>query len=242
MVELILVRHGESVGNVASADAYSDEQEVIDVACRDADVPLSETGVEQSRALGDGLRAMRARPDAVWCSPYVRAQETARIALDSAGLKLPIRLDERLRDRELGVLDRLTMRGIRARYPDEAERRRWLGKFYHRPPGGESWADLALRMRSLLADVDRLEDGRRVLVVCHDAMVVVTRYVCEGLSESDVLEITRTSAIRNVSVTRLRRPTGEGEWTLDLFNDVSHLDKHDVPVTRHPGAPDVVPR
>src|SRR4028119_1391295 len=155
MVELILVRHGESVGNVASADAYSDEQEVIDVACRDADVPLSETGAEQSRGLGDGLRAMPAPPDAVWCSPYVRAQETARIALESAGLDLPIRLDARPRARELGVLERLTMRGVQARFPDEAERRRWLGKFYHRPPGGESWADVALRLRTLIPEVDQ---------------------------------------------------------------------------------------
>jgi broad specificity phosphatase PhoE len=44
-------------------------------------------------------------------------------------LDLPIRVDERLRDRELGVLDLLTMQGVKARFPQEAERRRWLGKF-----------------------------------------------------------------------------------------------------------------
>ena len=36
-------------------------------------------------------------------------------------------------------------------YPDEAKRRDLLGKFYYRPPGGESWADVALRIRSVLA-------------------------------------------------------------------------------------------
>ncbi|HYO31623.1 MAG TPA: histidine phosphatase family protein [Nocardioidaceae bacterium] len=243
-VELVLTRHGESLGNVAAAKAEADEAEFIEVLARDADVELSDTGQEQARSLGALLKKWSPDqlPQSVWSSPYRRAADTGRLALDAAGLDLPLRIDERLRDRELGVLDRLTTRGVEARFPEEAARRRWLGKFYHRPPGGESWADLALRMRSLLADVDRVEDGRRVLLVCHDAMVVVTRYVCEGLSESDVLDITRTTAIRNVSVTRLRRPSGEGEWTLDLFNDVSHLEKQDVPVTRHPGVPDVAPR
>ena len=45
----------------------------------------------------------------------------------------------------------MTGAGIREQYPDEAQRRDLLGKFYYRPPGGESWADVALRIRSLLA-------------------------------------------------------------------------------------------
>jgi broad specificity phosphatase PhoE len=241
MVELILVRHGESVGNVAAARAYDDGAEMVDVACRDADVPLSDTGAEQSRALGDGLRGLPAAPDAVWCSPYVRAQETARIALESAGLDLPIRLDERLRDRELGVLDRLTMRGVQARYPEEAERRRWHGKFYHRPPGGESWADVGLRLRTLIPELDRVADGQRVLVVCHDAVVLLIRYICEHLREHDVLELTSGDSVRNVSITRLVR-VEEHRWELRGFNDVSHLRDEPAPVTEHSGAPDVHPR
>ena len=76
------------------------------------------------------------------------------------------RLDERLRDRELGILDRLTSAGVEARFLEEGERRRWLGKFYYRPPGGESWADVVLRLRSLLADLDREHPGQEVLLVC----------------------------------------------------------------------------
>jgi broad specificity phosphatase PhoE len=135
MVELILVRHGRASANVASADAYSDEQEVIDVACRGTPTFLCRRQVSSSHGrLGrrPAGAAGTARRGVVLA---VRAG-----AADGGGSRgtLPAsscrsRLDERLRDRELGVLDRLTMRGIRARYPDEAERRRWLGKFYHRP-------------------------------------------------------------------------------------------------------------
>jgi broad specificity phosphatase PhoE len=242
-VELSLVRHGESLGNVAAAEAEAAQAEVIEVPVRDADVALSPAGEEQARALGALFASWAPEqvPDSVWSSPYKRAFDTATIALDVAGLDSAMRVDERLRDRELGILDRLTTRGVEARYPEEAARRRWLGKFYHRPPGGESWVDLVLRVRSLMGDLDRVEDGRRVLVSCHDAMVLIFRYVCEGLTEADILEIARANPIRNVSLTRLQRPSGAGAWTCVEFNDVSHLQDQGVPVTKHPGDPHVRP-
>lgn len=235
-VGLVLVRHGESVGNVAAEAARAARAEVIDVPSRDADVGLSPTGVEQARSWGRALAGESPDEpfDAVWCSPYRRARETAEVALEEAGLDLAVRVDERLRDRELGVLDRLTGAGVRARFPEEAARRQWLGKFYHRPPGGESWADLALRVRSLLADVDREEDGQRVLLVCHDALIMTVRYVTERLDEQQVLAVARDSPVRNLSVTRLARPSGAGVWTLEDYNDVSHLEHEDAPVTHHP--------
>lgn len=240
-VELLLVRHGESTGNVAAAAASAAGAEAIDVGQRDADVPLSPTGEEQAQALGKALAALDAdaRPQSVWASPYQRAVQTTRIALDSADLDLAVRVDERLRDRELGVLDLLTMDGVKSRHPDEAERRQWLGKFYHRPAGGESWADLALRIRTLLADLDREEDGRRVLVVCHDAIILVFRYVCERLSEHEVLDLTGSSSVHNVSLTRLSRADDGLGWVLEAFNDVSHLDAQNVEETRHAGESDV---
>jgi broad specificity phosphatase PhoE len=234
--ELILVRHGESQGNVAAADAHDKDLEAIEIDERDADVELSGGGRDQARALGLALAASAddERPDVVWCSPYVRALQTARIALEAADLELPVRVDERLRDRELGVLDRLTFTGVQARHPEEAELRKRLGKFYHRPSGGESWADVALRLRSVLADLDRAEDGRRVLVVCHDAVVMLIRYVCEQMTEAQILE-TESEPVRNVSITRLSRAADVAPWELTGFNDVSHLDKEPTPVTQHPG-------
>lgn len=231
-VELILVRHGESTGNVAAAAAEAAQADVVDVGIRDADVQLSPLGLEQARAWGTALAELPvdARFDAVWCSSYRRARETATVALQQAGVRLPVRVDERLRDRDLGVLDLLTTRGVEARFPDEAIRRRWHGKFYHRPAGGESWADVALRVRSLLADVDRREDGRRVLLVCHDAVIMTIRYVCEGMSEADVLDVATSNPVRNLSVTRLIRPSGKGWWTLKSYNDVVHLER---PVTHN---------
>jgi broad specificity phosphatase PhoE len=83
LAELVLVRHGESVANQAASAAEDAGSELIDVAMRDADVPLSETGMEQARALGKRLARLPAgeNPEGVWISPYVRARQTAQIAL-----------------------------------------------------------------------------------------------------------------------------------------------------------------
>ncbi len=235
---LLLVRHGESVGNVAATRAERTGAQVVDVETRDADTPLSERGREQAAALGAWLGGLPAedRPDVVWASPYVRALTTARIALDTAGIDVPVHVDERLRDRELGILDRLTWRGVAARHPEEAERRRHLGKMYHRPPGGESWADVALRQRSVLGDLLRREAGRRVLVVAHDAVVMLLRYVLEELTEDELMDVVRERSVRNASVTRLDR--ADDAWRLAVFDDVGHLAELDAAITEHEGTGD----
>ena len=84
MVELILVRHGESAGNVAAAEAVAANEDVIDAPMRDADVPLSDAGTDQARALGDGLRELpdptscgARRTYAPWRRPGWRSREPA---------------------------------------------------------------------------------------------------------------------------------------------------------------------
>lgn len=219
---LAMARHGESVGNLAWRAAETAELNEIEIDTRDPDVPLSPTGRRQAAALGHRLAAMPAdeRPTVVISSPYVRAAETARIALAEIGGP-SIHYDERLRDRETGVLHALTGRGIAVRYPEEAARKRRLGKFYYRPPGGESWADVALRLRSALSDIERDHPGGRVLVVAHDAVVVLTRYIVERLTEREVLEIERT-LVPNGSLTMWARD--DGELRLVAANSTEHLD------------------
>ena len=242
--ELLLVRHGESEGNVAAARARSSGAEEIDVPARDADVRLSDLGRDQAAALGRALATWpdQDRPGTLAVSTYARARETAQIALDVAHLTLPTRVDERLRDRELGVLDRLTFTGVERRYPEEAERRRWQGKFYHRPAGGESWADVALRLRSWVSDLDRglappTADGEApgpVVVVAHDVVIALLRYVCEGLDEEQVLALARDTPLRNASMSRLV-PTEAGGWTCTAYDEVEHLRQAGLEVTEHEG-------
>ena len=74
---LWVVRHGQSAGNVARDAAEAGGLQVIDIATRDIDVPLSELGRRQLQSQGHWLGSLplQERPQALLCSPYVRAQE-----------------------------------------------------------------------------------------------------------------------------------------------------------------------
>ncbi|MPQ98909.1 histidine phosphatase family protein [Modestobacter sp. I12A-02628] len=235
---LWLVRHGESQGNVADARAHESGAVRLGLDVRDPDVPLSDTGQGQADALGRWLGTLPdgERPTAVLSSPFLRAATTAQRAVGAAGLDLAIRYDERLRERDFGAFDGMTAAGIRAEHPAEAERRALLGKFYYRPPGGESWADVALRVRSLLATESQQLDGERLVMVAHQAVVMVFRYVLEELTEQQLLEVDAREQVANASVTRYESD-GSGRLVLTEFNGVAHLDRADEDVTEEPDVP-----
>lgn len=236
---LWVVRHGESAGNVALAAAEAEGLERLDLAHRDVDVPLSDLGGRQSEALGRWIadQPEDQRPDVVWVSPYVRAQQTTEIALKAAGLDLPIVVDERLREREFGAWDGLTRRGITAQYPEESERRTALGKFYHRPPGGESWTDVLQRLRAVLDDIRTDAQGQRVMVVAHQVVVLLTRYVLEGMDEHSVLDLDRQGEVINCSVTSYLYEKEAGRMALERYNEAAPLEEQDEQVTAEPDAP-----
>jgi broad specificity phosphatase PhoE len=219
-----VVRHGESTANVAAERAEASGLEHIDIDERDADVPLSEAGVAQGRALGAVVA--RYRPEVVISSPYRRAVQTAELAVAGA---LSIRLDERLRDRELGVLDLLTRAGVAARHPEEAARRQRLGPFYYRPPGGEAWTDVTLRLRGFLRDLREGYADRRVLLVAHEAVVLLLRYLIEELTEADEVRLAQ-ARLHNASLTAWRR---DGDrLCLAAFDDIAHLSGAGIAATR----------
>jgi broad specificity phosphatase PhoE len=231
---LTIVRHGESVGNIADADAQRRKVDRLDLDVRDADVELSETGRHQADALRDWLQKASddERPTVVVSSPYRRAAETALRATD--GLDLDVIFDERLRERDLGVFDGLTGQGIRTEYADEAERRKHVGKFYYQPPSGESWADVVLRIRSLLADLRVGFEDARVWLFSHQAVIMSLRYVLDGLTEEQLMKVDSTSRVGNVSLTTYTRPHGELE--LEAFGDTSIVDAATATATAEPSA------
>ena len=239
---LWIVRHGQSAGNVARDAAEAGGLHVIDIATRDIDVPLSELGRQQSQSLGHwfGQLPPAEQPQVLLCSPYVRAVETASLIVHSAGFNeaAKLRIDERLREKEFGILDRLTPLGIQDKYPDLHEQRGHVGKFYFRPPGGESWCDVILRLRSLLEMMTREYAGQRVLVVAHQVIVNCMRYLIEQMDEATILGIDRLGDVPNCSVTSYRATVDADPGSiLDLANFLATLLQEGTPVTTEPDAP-----
>ena len=241
---LWIVRHGESAGNVAREAAHRSNAARIAIETRDVDVPLSPLGEEQSRSLGHWFAAMpeEARPGVVLCSPYRRARQTAALVHAAGGLPLAPEdfvIDERLREKEFGVLDGLTTLGIRDVHPEQAEFRRLLGKFYHRPPGGESWCDVILRLRSALDTISLHHAGRRVLIVGHQVVVLCLRYLLENMTEEQILAIDREGDVPNCGITEYRfdpHRGATGSLHLARYNFVAPLLREGTPVTAEPDA------
>jgi broad specificity phosphatase PhoE len=239
---LWIARHGQSAGNVARDKAEAAGLALIDIEFRDIDTPLSPLGVEQSQALGRWFaeQPADARPEVVLCSPYIRARDTARIVLEQAGMQpgkdIWLRQDERLREKEFGVLDRLTKYGIKEKFPDLDHQRGHVGKFYFRPPGGESWCDVILRLRSLTEMMSREYAGQRVLVVAHQVIVNCMRYLVDNLDEAQILAIDKLGDVPNCGVTSWRISEDGCALLPDLNDFVAPLLRAGTPVTAAPDA------
>jgi alpha-ribazole phosphatase len=150
MTRLVLVRHGQTDWNVEGR--YQGQ----------ADPPLNEVGRAQVRALAERL-AGRAI-EAIYGSDLQRARETAHIIAQT--LRLPLRIDPRLREVKLGEWEGRLVQEIRAGYPEAWEARR-RDPVHARPPGGETAAEVAARVRAAADDIARQHPVGPVLVVSH---------------------------------------------------------------------------
>ena len=241
---LWLVRHGQSQGNVARDEAHEAGDLAIDLDWRDVDVPLSDLGQRQAEAAGRWFAALPEdqRPEVLLSSPYVRARQTAEAICKGGGLAGGAKstvLDERLREREFGVFDGLTAMGIREKYPDEAAHRAKMGKFYHRAPGGESWADVILRLRSAMNSIALQYENRRVMIVCHQVVVLCLRYILEELTEAQILAIDRQAEILNCGICAYDFEVGKKGLCvpqLALWNHGAPMEEEGAPKTSAPDA------
>jgi broad specificity phosphatase PhoE len=231
---LWVVRHGQSTANLAAAAAEMEGAERLELTTRDMDAALSPLGTQQAAALGRFLSGWPAerRPDVVLASPYLRARQTAAIALAAAGgdlATIAVHCDERLRDREMGALDGLTMRGVQAHFPELAAQRARIGKFYQRPPGGEAWTDVLLRLRSVQHSLELEHHGKRVLIFAHDIVVLLFCYLYEELDEAQVVELGANDPVANCSLTSFVR--AGRSLRLEAYNEVAPISQDGTPVT-----------
>ncbi|VVB73945.1 2,3-bisphosphoglycerate-dependent phosphoglycerate mutase [uncultured archaeon] len=218
---LVIVRHGESVKNVEKArvDQFDSNKLRLDITERDMDIALSEKGEWQAIVAGKAL-AKRPRFDVVFVSPYIRCRQTADLMIEQLGYAPRVVVEERLREKEFGVIDNLTRKGIEKFHPDEWERRNRDGKYYYRPSGGESYPDVGMRVHSFLSTLTRDYRGKNVLIVCHSVVVKMFRKLLERMEEKDVLAMDLVEDVKNASVTSYSYDKKGDRLGLKEFNRV----------------------
>jgi broad specificity phosphatase PhoE len=239
---LWIVRHGQSAGNVARDAAELAGAAMIDIHTRDADTPLSGLGMQQAQALARWFAALpqAQRPNVLMTSPFVRSRQTLDEVARALGCSQhDVRSDERLREKEFGITDRYTRRGIHETFPELAEQRALVGKFYFRPPGGESWCDVILRLRSMVEVLRRDHVGDNVLIVAHQVIVNCFRYLLECMDEAQILAIDRQADVPNCAITEYALGQCEGRATFALVctNVVVPMLDAGAPVTSAPDQP-----
>lgn len=172
-MRILLVRHGESVGNV---------DPMVHATTADHAVGLSERGFEQARQAGRALDAYYKgaldddRPHIrLWVSPYKRTRQTADALLETAGGWISDRVEHILLcEQQFGLFDGVPENELTARFPAEANyynmQCKFGGKFWARMPQGESRFDVAKRIHQAFGTFhrDALEHGiQELVVICH---------------------------------------------------------------------------
>lgn len=187
-LNLVLVRHGESEGNVAVRTSRKGDDRHYTEGFRDrhsSQWRLSDKGVQDAQTAGAWLRGNHfARFDRYYVSEYVRARETAALL----GLKDAEWYRElRLRERDRGWLDVCSHAELREKYGEELAR--WeRSPLIWAPPGGESMANVCARVDRMLATLHRECEDQSVIIVCHGEVMWAFCMILERMTEEQYVE------------------------------------------------------
>lgn len=193
------VRHGESIHN---AEGRIQGQ---------LDVPLSDFGRRQGEAIAAALAELPI--DAIYASPLQRALETAQIV--ARRLNLPIQIDPRLQEINVGVFQGRLRSEVAELYPDAFAR--WTaGEPDFVIPGGESRRALQERGCDALREIAGA-GHEHAAVIAHGRLLVVALAALVPIPAGAA-----TPSLENASITTIRHD-GDGRWTLTDYNRVDHL-------------------
>ncbi len=165
---IILVRHGEA--DKAKGRAIGQE-----------DLPLSGAGEKQADALAKSLSSLSI--DYLYTSPLKRTRATAA-PIEKACNKKAIICPE-LAEINLGLWDGLSFEQIKNNFPIEYEKR-GLDIANYRPPKGESFADLAERVRGKFHEI-AVKDAPTIIVT-HAGVIRVIMHLVLGVPLNNIFQ------------------------------------------------------
>lgn len=198
MWRLVLWRHGETDYNASGR-----MQGQLDSA-------LTEVGWHQARFAVPALA--RFDPAVLISSDLQRARDTAGVFADATGV--PLRVDKRLRETNLGEWQGLTGAEVDEKWP--GDRVRWQGDATWAPPGGEARTEVARRAEELIGELDSEYPEQTVLLCAHGGLITA---VVSHLLELALANWSQLGGISNCHWTVLRRrPDGDRRWRLISYN------------------------
>ena len=189
--QLILIRHGETLHNVAGiAQGWNDSE-------------LSDRGREQVARIAERLAAMQ--PTALYSSPLGRALSTAEVIAKATGLDI-VTLDD-LREMNYGGWEGRSFLDVRAE--DEAIYQRWINDPACPCPNGESHDDVRRRLERAFASIN----SERPVVVTHGTAIRIAATALLDLPVMASRNFAQDNAALNLFIWRQDR------WILKVWNE-----------------------
>jgi probable phosphoglycerate mutase len=196
MIRLLVWRHGRTVWNAqARVQGMSD-------------IDLDETGEAQAHATAPLLAAYQ--PDLLVSSDLRRAVQTAAALAQLNGLA--IELDPRLRERDYGPWQGLTVAEIERGYP--AEYARWRAGQPLTNPAFETAEEVGKRATAALRDVAERAEGGTAVAVTHGH---AARAGIVGLLNWPATAVSALGVLENCHFAELRHSQPRG-WQLRAYN------------------------
>jgi broad specificity phosphatase PhoE len=188
-IDLILVRHGQSEGNLAQHHAKHGDYSYWTEELRKRHTSkyrLTDLGIEQSKITGEWIKENISESfDRYYVSEYLRAKETAAYMNFEEAEWFS---EFYLREQDFGTLEVEKDVQNEVDYNRELDRK-LIDAFYYAPPGGESIAGCCLRVDVWLENLRKSCSGQRVLAVCHGNILKALRIRLENLRQEDWIKI-----------------------------------------------------
>ena len=172
ITKIIWVRHGEAENNVMRMSSSARDKH-----------PLTELGQMQAKQAAELLKSEKI--DVVFCSPILRARQTAQPYLEQSGHEMII--DERIAEITSGNWEEKTQDDDSVRATRDAYKALDIDERYHAKRGetGESWADMDVRVQNFIDDVVTRYAGKTMVVFAHQGTNSVALKLLKGLSNHE---------------------------------------------------------
>lgn len=190
MTKFLIIRHGQSTANLE--ERYAGWY----------DAPLTELGRKQAAITTDYI-LKNYHVDAVYSSDLIRAVETVKEI--AARANVPLVKEKALREIDGGEWEEKQVEEIAREYPEQAYL--WktdIGKAC--PTGGESFAELQVRIDSALRKIAAENDGKTVVVASHGGAIRTMQCLFENVPIEDMRKVPWTP---NASVSEVNYENGK---------------------------------
>lgn len=215
MTKVYLIRHGKTQWNLESRYQGAN-----------GDSPLLKDSYREIELLASSLQ--RIPFEHAYASPLKRARITAQTLLNHLNPEIPLTIDSRLKEFNLGKMEGMHFEDVAAKWPEV------LKNFRHHPDKydeslveGESFLEVIARFRAAIEEYCRQYPNGNILVISHGAAL---NAAINALIGTPLAHLKDRGGLSNTSTTVLTTNDGR-HFELEKWNDTSYLHKSKVDPT-----------